>query len=232
MNTKVVLFDLDGTLLPMDQSLFIKTYFGTLTEYMATKGYDRKLFSKALLAGIDGMMNNNGTLFNEELFWKIFLEVLGCKREEAEIYLDEFYDKFFDDVKRSCGFDPKAADVIKAVKEKGYRVALATNPVFPAIATRKRIAWAGLSPEDFEIITSYENSTYSKPSLEYYREVAKRLNVSPEECLMVGNDTRDDMVVCAIGMKTFLVTPCLINDKGVDISAYNNGSLVDLIKFV
>jgi len=31
----------------------------------------------------------------------------------------------------------------------GFRVALATNPIFPAIATEKRIRWAGLTPEDF-----------------------------------------------------------------------------------
>ena len=45
-----------------------------------------------------------------------------------------------------------------AVKELGLRAVLATNPIFPAVATRSRIRWAGLEPEDFELCTTYENS--------------------------------------------------------------------------
>lgn len=35
-----ILFDLDGTLLPMDQEHFVKTYLGLLAQKMAPKGYD------------------------------------------------------------------------------------------------------------------------------------------------------------------------------------------------
>jgi FMN phosphatase YigB (HAD superfamily) len=39
MSLKAVLFDLDGTLLPMDMDKFIKTYFGGLAKRMAPFGY-------------------------------------------------------------------------------------------------------------------------------------------------------------------------------------------------
>ena len=60
MSIKAVLFDLDGTLLPMDLDVFIKGYFSALTKGMASRGFDAKRFSKALLSGVDAMMNNEG----------------------------------------------------------------------------------------------------------------------------------------------------------------------------
>ena len=37
---KTVLFDLDGTLLPMDQDNFVKAYFKNLAIKLAPHGYD------------------------------------------------------------------------------------------------------------------------------------------------------------------------------------------------
>ena len=105
-------------------------------------------------------------------------------------------------------------------------------PIFPAIATRKRIAWAGLAPEDFELYTTYENSRYCKPNLEYYKEIINELGAKPEECLMVGNDVGDDMVAGKLGMKVFLLTDCLINKADINVSEYPNGNFDDLIKYI
>ena len=42
MSIKAVLFDLDGTLLPMDQDVFLKSYLGSLSKKLAPAGYDPK----------------------------------------------------------------------------------------------------------------------------------------------------------------------------------------------
>ena len=110
MSIKVVLFDLDGTLLPMDQDVFIKTYFGMLTGEMAKRGYDPKLFSGALLKGIDGMMNNDGSATNEQVFWSIFCPMLDEEQSILLPYLDSFYDKVFDEVRHSCGYTAEARE--------------------------------------------------------------------------------------------------------------------------
>lgn len=102
-------------------------------------------------------------------------------------------------------------------------MALATNPIFPARATQWRIQWAGLQPEDFELYTTYENSTHSKPNPNYNRDVLTQLKVKPEECLMVGNDVGEDMIAEQLGMKVFLLTDCLINKTGEDIDQYPHG---------
>ena len=39
MSVKTILFDLDGTLLPMDQDIFVKDYFGRLAKKLAPIGY-------------------------------------------------------------------------------------------------------------------------------------------------------------------------------------------------
>lgn len=50
MNMKIttVLFDLDGTLLPMDQDVFIKDYFGRLARKLAPYGYEPKKLIEAV----------------------------------------------------------------------------------------------------------------------------------------------------------------------------------------
>ena len=112
----------------------------------------------------------------------------------------------------------------------GLKVALATNPIFPKVATESRIRWAGLEPEDFELYTSYENIGYCKPNPDYYREIVKRLGVEPEQCLMVGNDVSEDMVAETVGMKVFLLTDCLINKEQKDINQYRRGSFDQILK--
>ena len=117
---------------------------------------------------------------------------------------------------------------MRRLKARGYRVALATNPIFPHVATEHRIRWAGLTPEDFEIYTTYETSTFCKPNPAYYLEVARSLGAAPEECLMVGNDANEDMAARALGMDVFLLTDCLINTKNRDISVYLQGDFAAL----
>ena len=118
------------------------------------------------------------------------------------------------------------------MKDRGCRVVLATNPLFPAIATESRARWAGLDPADFERITTYENSRFCKPNPAYYREILESIGEVPENCIMVGNDVGEDMVAQTLGMQVFLLTDCLINKQNADISAYPRGNFADLLEFL
>lgn len=232
MKITTILFDLDGTLLPMDQETFTKSYFGGLAKKLAPYGYEKDALISAIWAGTKAMVKNTGEKLNEEAFWDVFSGILGKKTRDDIVYFNEFYENDFSHVKDACGFNEKAAECIKAVKEKGFRVALATNPLFPSTATEQRISWAGLSHSDFELFTTYETSHYCKPNLDYYREVIFKLGVSAEECLMVGNDVGEDMIAETLGMKVFLLTDCLINRENKDVSLYPNGSFEELMQFI
>lgn len=229
---KTVLFDLDGTLLPMNQDNFIKAYFGGLATKLVPYGYDPNLLIKGIWAGTQAMVENEGHKTNEEVFWQRFCVLVGedCRKDEP--IFDHFYHNEFRFVATACGFDPRAAEVVAYLKNKGCRVVLATNPIFPAIATQNRIQWAGLKEQDFELVTTYENSRHCKPNPEYYRDILNEINEEAENCIMVGNDVAEDMIAKNLGMEVFLMTDCLINKHNEDISQYPNGSFEQLMTFL
>lgn len=232
MKLTMILFDLDGTLLPMDQARFIKGYFGQLVRKFAPLGYEPGKMQDALMAGIGAMIENDGSVTNEDAFWNRFCAAFSSRALEDKSHFEAFYRNEFQQVRACCGFDEKAALLVRRLKGMGYRVALATNPLFPALATHSRIRWAGLEPEDFELVTTYENSCFCKPNLSYYRQILSRLGVSAEECLMVGNDVGEDMIAEKLGMRVFLLTDHLINHGNQDISQYPHGGFGALEAYI
>lgn len=223
MPITTILFDLDGTLLPMDQETFISAYFGLLARKIAPLGYEPRKLLSVIWEGTKAMIQNDGGCTNEEAFWNHFIGVYGSGALEHKPVFDEFYRVEFQQVQASCGFEPEAARLIAGLKERGYRLVLATNPLFPQEATFSRIRWAGLDRGDFELVTTYENAHFCKPNVQYYQEILTKLGVSGEDCLMIGNDVGDDMIAERLGMKTFLLTDCLINKDGADISRWPHG---------
>ncbi len=232
MSLKAVFFDLDGTLLPMDMDVFIKSYFGAISKKLAPRGYDPKELVSVIWQGTGEMIKNNGAKTNEEVFWDSFVSFYGEDRLKDTVYFDKFYEENFDELKSVCGFNPKASETVKELKEKNLRLILATNPLFPSIATEKRIQFAGLEPENFEFFTSYENISFCKPNIKYYEEVLRRTGLNAEDCLMVGNDVGDDMIAENLGFKVFLLTDCLINKNNIDINEYPNGDFDDLRTYI
>ena len=61
MNVKAVLFDLDGTLLPMDQDQFVMSYFMGLAKWLAPKGYEPGKLKEVFWAGVAAMVKNDGS---------------------------------------------------------------------------------------------------------------------------------------------------------------------------
>ena len=232
MALTTVLFDLDGTLLPMDYDLFIKTYFGLLSKNVAPLGYEPEALVKAVWKGTMDMVKNDGVRTNETVFWDTFCAICGEAARAHIPQFDQFYRTDFQKVRDTCGCTPEAAGIVAFCKERGLNTVLATNPVFPHVATESRIRWAGLQEEDFALVTTYENSRYCKPNPAYYREVCDALGVLPEECLMVGNDVNDDMPAAALGMRVFLLTDCLLNPAGADIEIYPHGSFDALKTYI
>ena len=232
MSIKAVFFDLDGTLLPMDQDLFVKSYFGALAKAMAPLGYDPDKLVSAIWSGTRAMVANDGSSTNEQVFWRKFCDLFGENARKDEPVLDRFYRTDFVKTKAACGFAPEAAQAVRRVHERGMRAVLATNPIFPAIATQNRIAWAGLRPDDFELCTTYETCCHCKPNLDYYRYIMQSLSLAPQECAMVGNDVEEDMVAAELGMRVFLLTDCLISRSGSLPEGVPHGSFAQLMDFI
>ncbi len=109
MKLKMILFDLDGTLLPMDQDAFVRKYFGLLAAKLAPYGYEKAPFLDAIRSGTEAMIKNDGSASNETVFWNHFTARFGEKARVDIPLFDAFYRNEFAGAKSACGFDPVGA---------------------------------------------------------------------------------------------------------------------------
>ena len=234
MSIKHILFDLDGTLLPMVQDEFVKFYMPLLAKsYMgAGVSLDPKKFIGAVWAGYEAMVKNDGSRTNREAFWSYMEPELQISTEESENIALKFYENEFNQAICTTKPTPVSNQIVKKAKSRGLETYLATNPVFPRCATMNRIRWAGLDAEDFKVITTYETCTYCKPNPEYFRGILEEFSLDPSECLMVGNDVEEDLAIRVLGVKTYLVTDTMENKKDLPVKSDYIGTLEELLKFI
>lgn len=232
MKFSTVLFDLDGTLLPMDMEEFTNGYFSLLVQKIAPLGYEPKKLIDAVWAGTGAMVQNDGRRTNEEVFWSKFAQIFGEKALADIPLFDEFYANEFQQARQFCGYNPLAAQAVRTIRASGRRMVLATNPIFPAVGTWTRLGWTGLEAGDFELVTTYENSRFCKPNVNYYRDILDSLGLAAGDCLMVGNDMTEDTAAAQLGMEVFLIPDCLINKEGKDLSGWPHGGFEELIRLV
>ena len=222
---KNYLFDVDGTLLPMDMEKFIKLYFGSLSmKFAPIIGVEPDLLISAVWKGTSAMIKNDGSKMNREAFWIAASEACGLDLSIYESQFDDYYSNEFVIAKDATYVNPYALISIEFIKQNGGKLIAATNPIFPEVSTRARISWAGLNPDDFEYITVYDNSSYSKPNLDYYKSICDKCKINPTESIMIGNDVDEDMCAGLLGFDTYLITDCLMNKNNKDFSQYNHGT--------
>ena len=227
-----VLFDLDGTLLSMDTDLFIKQYFGLIS--VALKDYLTqeevvKLFWEATSKVIK---SNDETTTNEQVFFNHFFSKVDLDEQEVVELLYEFYGNEFGKLKALAESKEEMIESIQILKDKGYDVVVATNPIFPEVAIHQRIEWADLNKDDFIHITHLEESHFTKPNVNYFKEILTKINKDASECLMVGNHIEEDMVAHEIGIETYLITNHMMGDESDKSNAIHEGNYQDFLNFV
>lgn len=227
-----IMFDLDGTLLPFQQQEFIQTYMKNLVKFLVPMGYDGEKVRQALWRGTGKMMKNDGQRLNRQVFWESFCADLGSQAMALEGILEGFYLGEFDKVRSVLREDTDRRELIRSLRRRGYTVVLATSPVFPEVAVDTRSKWAGLDLRDFDHVTTYENCRYTKPDLNYYRELLKLLDKKPEECVMIGNNPVDDMSAAKLGIPCRLLMDYLENPTGEDISSYHQETYPELERWL
>ena len=211
---KAVFFDLDGTLLPMNEDEFIKIYFKLLAKRLMPLGYNPDDLIKVIWGGTNAMFNNDGSKTNEEVFWQYFLDFYGEDKIKSDRkIIDEFYTNEFKLTKNSCFENPLAREIIDYCKSKGLFIGLSTNPIFPKAGTLTRMSFVNLKEEDFDFVTTYEDSYFCKPNPRYFIELLKKYELSPNEVILFGNNTYEDGD-CSYyaGIKCYLVGNHIIDN--------------------
>ena len=192
---KAIFFDLDGTLLQMPQKKFEHEYFKLITTKFAKLGYDAELFQKAMWEGLKAMWTNPGETTNENLFWTVFSKYYPDKIEFMQSVFEEFYFNEYNQIEEIVTKDKNIKPILAWCKQNFDYVILATNPFFPTFGTNNRLKWIGLSLDDFDYVSTYENSCHSKPDPRYFEDLMNKFGLKPEECIMVGNNQLEDYIV-------------------------------------
>ncbi len=236
---KAILFDLDGTLLPLNTQQFLNAYLDLLKKEVKTL-YDPEEFVKHVLIGSQKMIEYNGTgKTNQEIFFEYFFNAVSLPRTQITSFFNQFYREKFPKLKYKFNIDRDVILNIEQLMAELHRYswikkAIATNPVFPREAIKNRLNWIALEVSDFDLVTSYENMHSTKPNSDYYCEVADKLDLKCGDCLMVGNDTREDLIARDVGMDVFLVTENIIDPHGCaqDYPQEKKGDFSQLMKFL
>ena len=227
---KAILFDLDGTLLPLDEKLFVDIYFAELSKVFSVYNIDSKKLVETIWTATHEIIKNDGKRTNEEAFWDKFKSIVNIDLSDVKEVLKKFYaNEFFTKLKKCSTENSLAKVAVELAKKNGRKVVLATNPVFP-IDALVRLKWIGLDIDDFDYVTHYSNSSFSKPNPKYYLDLCEKLDVEPKDCLMIGNDERQDIFAASsAGMNCYLVTDYLYTYPECKVNC-EKGSFEDLIE--
>ena len=219
---KAILFDLDGTLLPNNEELFAKLYFTSFAKKMMEHGYEPNNFIEGMNYGAYKMITNDGSKTNEEVFIEGFNEKTGHDLNKEESIVNDFYNNEYKECYPALDKDPLALECVKECINRGLKVILASNPLFPKIAYLNRAIYNDLLEEYFTEVTSYDLYHYAKPNPKYYLEILSRHNLKPEEVLYFGDSESNDISpASSVGIKSYLVH----GDKGI-----SSREMLDIIK--
>ncbi len=211
---EAVLFDLDETLLNLNLDAYVRAFSLRRVELVACIARTSAVrvavpFTRALVRMLG---ERDDDLTNLACLDGRFEELTGIPLDDPVIAgcLD-FYDReVFNPAMHASaavGGRPRPGGLacLEACRALGIKVALATNPTFPEACTRERMRWAGVDGFPFDHATFIENATRAKPWGRYYEEVCAALGVSPERCLMVGNDPKNDFARDGVPLRTCYV---------------------------
>ncbi|MFT3895758.1 MAG: HAD hydrolase-like protein [Anaerolineales bacterium] len=225
-----LLFDLDDTLLDTNINEFVSVYFKALAKHLFGR-VSPDAMVKALMHGTELMyVSENPSRTLQDIFEEHFYPALGIPKQELTDAIEDFYDNVFPTFGTMTRVRPDAAPLIDWALAQGFRVAIATDPLFPQKATWHRIRWAGIEPEKLELISTFEHFHFTKTHPAYYAEVLGRLGWPDGPVLMVGNDIdRDLLPAHKLGLKTYFVGGESAFAPGYEAGS---GSLADLRRWL
>jgi HAD superfamily hydrolase (TIGR01662 family) len=207
LSATTFLLDLDNTLLGNDIHEFLPPYFASLEERLHPF-IDNKNLRQMMIDSVQAALaNQDPTVTNMSAFMADFTRRIGYSAEVLQPMMDRFYQEDYPQLQQYTTCWPEARPVVRRLFADGYKVVIATNPLFPATAIEQRLQWAGINDFPFAWVTTIENSHFSKPHPRYYEEILSRVNSTPQEAWMVGDDPKNDIAPArSLGLKTWWMT--------------------------
>jgi FMN phosphatase YigB (HAD superfamily) len=211
---EAVLLDLDNTMILFDEMTYFRQYFariGRAFDDLFTPQDLQQRIVEAILA----LDRNSGAMSNQEFFMQHFMDGVPFLPDNLWRRFEQFYENEYGRFGVEVHTPQGLHAALETLRENRLKLVVATNPMYPLRAIEKRMAWGGVNPRDFDLITHMGNMSFVKPRLEYYLEICQKMGLHPPDCLMVGNDPVNDMIAGNTGMKTYLT----IEADAVDYSS-------------
>ncbi len=222
-----LLLDLDDTLLDTNTDVFVPTYYSALAKNLGDVVPPDTMLG-ALRTGVKQMMlSHDPARTLQQVFEAEFYPLLGVAPDPVRQRLTRFYREDFPSLGGATRQRAGARELVDWAVAAGHHVALATDPVFPLLATKERVRWAGLDPACFELISSFETFHFTKTHPAYYAEMLGRLGWPDEPVVMAGNDLERDLGTAArLGLTTFQV------EMSANGHGERSGNLADLREWI
>lgn len=186
-NKKVIIFDMDGTLID-SVGMWNKTD-ETLIKKFTNKSIDEFSTENDIQAKDIGQMRDS--ILAKCKSGDIYLEYCNWLKEKfktdvsAEEILKLRWNIANEYIINEVDYKENAEILLERLKEKRYILALATTTTKDRLDIyRKKLKKADID-KIFTVILSKEDVEHKKPSPEIHNKIMKKLNVIPEECLVI-----------------------------------------------
>lgn len=224
------LFDLDGTLLHIDLDLFVKIYYSEMSTIFSNLVDPFEFYGYVWLAA-SSIAEDDSRETNENKFINTISKMLNADANTCRQLLEKFYNKDIPNISKTITSEPLMVECIHILKEKGYKLVVATNPVLPRKIIHHKMKLAGLDWKDFSYISTMENSHFCKPNVKYFGEILNNIKKEPQKCIMVGNNVQEDLIASQLNIENYLIIDNLINTSNIEIMCKNIGTYKDFYEF-
>lgn len=203
---EAVFFDMDGTLLDIDFGGFLNAYMKAAVARFHDVGPAEEVARQLVASTVAMIQNKEPGRTILDAFIDDFFPALGLPKEEIQRFM-AFYREDYPALHYWARPMDGAREILQAAFDRGYKVAIATAPLFPREAIWERLRWGKVDDFPYDFVAGADVLHIAKPFPGYYLEIAEKLGVVPEACLMIGDEREMDGHAARVGMRTLLVGP-------------------------
>lgn len=195
MNSKLVIFDLDGTL--YDKSCL--PFYLVLRHWRHLPLLKAERKARKMLRG--------RAFDNESLFYDSFFELAGKLSGNAPAtvsgwYFGEYLPSMAEILRKHCAARPWVQGMLDTLRSRGIRTAVLSDYGF----VNEKLEALGIPSDCFDFIADTPSLGGLKPSVQVLERFLERAGVPAGDCLMAGDrDDTDGASARAVGMPFILV---------------------------